>query len=72
LRPNAATALQQGDDGEVERGVWDCDAGMLTVKRNGRRLGVAISGLTGEFCWAMTCWAWNAKVRIAAADLATF
>jgi hypothetical protein len=28
------------------------DAGTLTVKKNGTRLGVAATGLTGEFCWA--------------------
>jgi hypothetical protein len=28
----------------------DCDAGRLTVKNNGKRLGVAATGLTGELC----------------------
>jgi hypothetical protein len=32
----------------------DCDAGRLTVEKNGGRLGVAITGLTGELCWALT------------------
>ena len=55
----------------------DCDAGTLTVKKNGVRLGVARTGLTGEFCWAATLWSGisagsAAHVRIEAAQAARF
>ena len=52
----------------------DCDAGTLTVKKNGVRLGVAKTGLTGEWCRAASlCQRRGAEtrsVRIAAADAA--
>jgi hypothetical protein len=34
----------------VVRLLLDCDAGTLAVKNNGKRLGVAATGLTGELC----------------------
>jgi hypothetical protein len=52
--------------GDVVGLLLDCDAGTLTVKKNGRRLGVAATGLTGEFCWAAVLYT-MASVRIAAA-----
>ena len=52
--------------GDVVGLLLDCDAGTLTVKKNGRRLGVAATGLTGEFCWAAVLYT-KASVRIAAA-----
>jgi hypothetical protein len=65
----------QSFKGDVVRLLLDCGDGTLTVKKNGVWLGVAIPGLTGEFCWAAfmvdesTC---KAQVRIVAADPATF
>ena len=65
----------------------DADAGTLTVKKNGRLLGVAFAGgLTGGLCWAVACHkAWddedsdeedsdapNTSVRITAVDPAQF
>ena len=50
----------------------DCDAGTLAVKKNGKRLGVAATGLTGELCWAVAlhhCFA-SPRIRIVAADAA--
>ena len=41
--------------GDVVGLLLDCDAGTLTVKKNGKRLGVAVSGMTGELCWAAAC-----------------
>ena len=38
------------EQGDVVELLLDCDAGTLAVKKNGRRLGVAVTGLTGEFC----------------------
>jgi hypothetical protein len=63
--------------GDVVGLLLDCDAGTLTVKKNGARLGVARTGLTGEFCWAATLWSGRsagsaAHVRIAAAQAARF
>jgi hypothetical protein len=40
----------------------DCDTGTLAVKKNGERLGVAATGLTGKFCWAAAVYA-NAPNR---------
>ena len=31
----------------------DCNAGQLVIYKNGARLGVAITGLAGELCWAV-------------------
>ena len=62
---------QRFDKGDVVGLLLDCDAGTLTVKKNGVRLGVAATGLTGELCWAV-CMVRKAQVRIAAADPATF
>ena len=55
----------------------DCDAGTLTVKKNGVRLGVAATGLTGELCWAASMHyagggSTGHSVRIQAADVAEF
>ena len=50
----------------------DCDAGTLTVKKNGARLGVARTGLTGEWCWAVTMEGGGNAVRIGAADAGAF
>jgi hypothetical protein len=49
-----------------------CDAGPLTVKKNGARLGVAFPGLAGELCWAASLYpvAVTSSVRIAATDAA--
>ena len=32
----------------------DLDEGMLTVYRNGRRLGVMKNGLAGPYCWVIS------------------
>jgi hypothetical protein len=50
--------------GDVVGLLLDCDAGTLTVKKNGRRLGVAATGLTGEFCWALAMMGVGTKVRV--------
>ena len=64
---------QQGfKQGDVVGLLLDCDAGTLTVKKNGKRLGVAKTGLTGEFCWAVALTGAVGAVRIAAADAAAF
>jgi hypothetical protein len=53
--------------GDVVGLLLDCDAGTLAVKKNGKFLGVAATGLTGELCWAASMYA-DATIRIAAAD----
>ena len=60
--------------GDVVVLLLDCDAGTLSVKLNGRRLGVAATGLTGEFCWAVCSFDDEGAepVRIAAADATAF
>jgi adenosylcobinamide amidohydrolase len=59
-------------EGDVVGLLLDCDAGTLTVKKNGERLEVAITGgLTRELCSA-ACMLGGGQVRIAAADPATF
>jgi hypothetical protein len=58
--------------GDVVGLLLDCDAGTLTVKKNGKRLGVAATGLTGELCWAAAlhhCVA-SSHIQIVAADAA--
>ena len=43
--------------GDTMRLLLDCDAGTLTVEKNGVLLGVAVSeGLTGDMCWAVQAW----------------
>jgi hypothetical protein len=66
-------AGQQGFvKGDVVGLLLDCDAGTLTVRKNGARLGVAATGLMGEFCWAVALWRSPGcgAVRILAADVA--
>jgi hypothetical protein len=61
--------------GQVLGLLLDCDAGTLTVKLDGVRLGVAATRLDGEWCWAANLANGGhpePKVRIAAADPATF
>ena len=62
---------QPFEEGDVMGLLLDCDAGTLTVKKNGVRLGVAFTGLTGELCWAVLM-VHAGKVRIAASDPETF
>jgi hypothetical protein len=52
--------------GDVVGLLLDCDAGTLSVKRNGKRLGVAATGLTGKFCWAAALGESSVKIRITA------
>lgn len=54
--------------GDVVGMLLDCDAGTLTVKNNGERLGVAFSGLIGELCWAASLYFKDNHVQIGAAD----
>ena len=56
--------------GDVVGLLLDCDAGSLTVKKNGARLGVAHTGLTGELCWAASLDAMDDSVQIGGADAA--
>ena len=56
--------------GDVMGLLLDCDAGTLAVKKNGVRLGVAFTGLTGELCWAASLFYPVDRVRIGAADAA--
>ena len=59
--------------GDVLRLLLDSDAGTLTVKKNGRLCGVAVtSGLTGDLCWAVACCGVGNSVRIKAVDPAEF
>jgi hypothetical protein len=65
--------MQGCGTGDVLRLLLDSDAGTLTVKKNGTLLGVAVtSGLTGDLCWAMTCWEAGESVRIKALDPGEF
>jgi hypothetical protein len=43
------TGKKPFDDGDVIGLLLDCDAGTLAAKKNGKRLGVAVTGLMGEF-----------------------
>jgi hypothetical protein len=56
-----------GNQGDVVGLLLDCDAGTLAVKKNGKFLGVAATGLAGALCWAVSMYA-DATLRIAAAD----
>jgi hypothetical protein len=63
---------QEGfEAGDVVGLLLDCDAGTLTVKMNGKRLGVAVTELTGELCWAV-CICEDTSVAIASADPGAF
>jgi hypothetical protein len=62
---------QEGfEQGDVVGLLLNCDAGTLTVKKNGVRLGVVFTGLTGELCWAASLFSTDDSVRIGAADAA--
>jgi hypothetical protein len=63
---------QPFEKGDVVGLLLDCDAGTLTVKKNGARLGVAATGLTGELCWVAALLRCGTMVRIAAAEVAGF
>jgi hypothetical protein len=62
--------------GDVVGLLLDCDAGTLTVKKNGKRLGVAATGLAGKFCWAAALCNFGGGarrvIRVAAGDPAAF
>ena len=71
--PQHWQGMQGYDTGDVLRLLLDSDAGTLTVKKNGALLGVAVaSGLTGDLCWAVSCFAQGDSVRIKAVDPAEF
>jgi hypothetical protein len=61
------TGQESFGTGDVVGLLLDCDAGTLAVKKNGKLLGVAATGLTGELCWAASI-SGDATIRIAAAD----
>jgi hypothetical protein len=70
--PDAWEGQEGFNQGDVVGLLLDCDAGTLTVKKNGRRLGVALTGLAGEFCWVASMASANSLLRIAAADPGSF
>ena len=54
--------------GDVLRLLLDCDAGTLTVKKNGTLCGTPVTeGLTGDLCWAV-CVYEAKRVRIKTVD----
>ena len=63
---------QRFGEGGVMELLLDCDAGTLAVKKNGKRLGVAATGLTGELCWAASMHQNQHVMRIAAIVARTF
>ena len=65
------TGKQGIKQGDVVGLLLDCDAGTLTVKKNGARLGVATTRLTGEWCWAAAMDNVS-EIRIGAADVGAF
>jgi hypothetical protein len=64
-----AWVIQTGDTVGL---LLDCDAGTLTVKMNGTRLGEAATGLTGEFCWAAALGHKDTQVSIKVVPAAEF
>jgi hypothetical protein len=65
--------MQTFGTGDVLRLLLDSDASTLTVKKNGTLLGVAVpSGLTGDLCWAVSCYEGGESVRIKEVDPAEF
>jgi hypothetical protein len=59
--------------GDVVGLLLDCDAGTLSAKKNGARLGVARTGLTGEWCWAAAMvGSGGNEIRIDVADVGAF
>jgi hypothetical protein len=58
---DAESAFGQGDTMGL---LLDCGAGRLVVYKNGARLGVAVTGLTGELCWAVAMNRQGDSVRI--------
>jgi hypothetical protein len=59
----------QGAQKEGERigMLLDLDQGSMTVYKNDERLGVMATGLSGEYCWAVSMYGQEDSVRIAAA-----
>jgi hypothetical protein len=58
--------------GDVIALLLDCDAGTLSVKKNGQVLGVVVAGLAGQFCWAASSNLKHNAVRIGAAHPEAF
>ena len=46
----------------------DLDQGTMTVYKNDERLGVMATGLSGEYCWAVSLWIHGSSARIDAAE----
>ena len=59
-----------GKEGDQIGLLLDLDKGSLTVYKNGGRLGVMVpSGLTGEYCWAVSLYDWGSSARIESAPV---
>eukprot|EP01043_Picozoa_sp_COSAG02_P003432 COSAG02_NODE_83_length_39665_cov_25.213719_31_plen_441_part_00 len=59
-------------ESDVVRLLLDSDAGTLTVKLNGTLLGVMVTDLTGDLCWAVSHYGEGVSLRIQAMDPAQF
>ena len=63
-QPTTWSGMQGYDEGDTMGLLLDCGAGRLVVYKNGARLGVAVTGLTGELCWAVAMNRQGDSVRI--------
>jgi hypothetical protein len=57
-------AMKEGDHIGL---LLDLDQGSMTVYKNDERLGVMATGLSGEYCWAVSLWQTGESARIEAA-----
>ena len=59
--------MQSAREGDRIGLLLDLDQGTMTVYKNDERLGVMATGLSGEYCWAVSMYGQEDSVRIAAA-----
>ena len=63
-QPTGWGGQQSFEQGDTMGLLLDCGAGHLVVYKNGARLGVAATGLTGKRCWAVAIDGRGDSVRI--------
>ena len=57
------------EEGDTIGLLLDLDEGTLSVYKNGRKLGVMASGLTGVYCWAVSMGSEGDSIRIASVSI---
>jgi hypothetical protein len=67
--PHNWEGIQGAKRGDRVGMLLDLDQGTMTVCKNDERLGVMATGLSGEYCWAVSLFVQGDSTRIEAAEL---